>query len=145
MLAACGSAPRQESGIEQPSSKVARAPDGTARAKPMAPRTTRGGGYYLDDGPGDSAPPDLDSIPEPLPQLEPLHRGAMRPYIVLGQTFTPMTDLQPYKVRGIASWYGRRYHGKQTSNGEVYDMYGISAAHPTLPLPSYARVTNLAT
>ena len=69
----------------------------------------------------------------------------MRPYVVLGQSFTPMTELQPYKARGVASWYGRRYHGKQTSNGEIYDMYAISAAHPTLPLPSYARVTNVAT
>jgi rare lipoprotein A len=88
---------------------------------------------------------DLDSIPEPVPQLEPLHRGAMRPYVVLGQSFTPMTELQPYKARGVATWYGRRYHGKQTSTGEIYDMYAVSAAHPTLPLPSYARVTNLTT
>lgn len=80
-----------------------------------------------------------------MPQLEPLHRGAMRPYVVLGQSFTPMTELQPYKARGIATWYGRRYHGKQTSTGEIYDMYAVSAAHPTLPLPSYARVTNVAT
>jgi rare lipoprotein A len=144
MLAACGSAPRQDSGIEQPSPKIARAPDGGSKVKPMPSRTSRGGGYYLDDGPGDSPPPDLDSIPEPVPQLEPLSRGAMRPYVVLGQTFTPMTELQPYKARGIASWYGRRYHGKQTSTGEPYDMYSISAAHPTLPLPSYARVTNVA-
>jgi rare lipoprotein A len=145
MLAACGSAPRQGSGIEERSGKVARAPGAGAAVKPMPPRTTRGGGYYLDDGPGDSPPPDIDSIPEPVPQLEPLHRGAMRPYVVLGQTFTPMTELQPYKAKGIASWYGRRYHGKQTSTGELYDMYGLSAAHPTLPLPSYVRVTNLAT
>ena len=145
MLSACGSAPRQDSGIEQPSAKVARAPASGAGVKPMPPRTTRGGGYYLDDGPGDSPPSDLDNIPEPVPQLEPLSRGAMRPYVVLGQTFTPMTELQPYKARGIASWYGRRYHGKQTSTGEPYDMYSISAAHPTLPLPSYARVTNVAT
>ena len=68
----------------------------------------------------------------------------MRPYVVLGQTFTPMTELAPYKARGVATWYGRRYHGKPTSNGETYDMYAISAAHPTLPIPSYARVTNVA-
>ena len=67
----------------------------------------------------------------------------MRPYVVLGQTFTPMSDLQPYKARGVATWYGRRYHGKPTSNGEIYDMYSISAAHPTLPIPSYVRVTSL--
>jgi len=142
LLSACGSAPRQPDGEAATAPRIAKAP---ASASRPAPRTTRGGGYYLDDGPGDSPPPDLDSIPEPVPQLEPLSRGAMRPYVVLGQTFTPMTDLQPYKARGIASWYGRRYHGKQTSTGEPYDMYSISAAHPTLPLPSYARVTNLAT
>ena len=54
-----------------------------------------------------------------------------------------MTALAPYKARGIATWYGRRYHGKQTSTGEIYDMYGMTAAHTTLPRPSYARVTNL--
>ena len=73
------------------------------------------------------------------------HRAAMWPYVVLRQSFTPMTGLQPYRARGIASWYGRRYHGKQTSNGEYYDMYSITAAHPTLPIPSYARVTSVAT
>jgi rare lipoprotein A len=105
---------------------------------------TRGGGYYLDDGPGDSPPADLDSIPDAVPKLEPLHPGAMKPYVVMGQSFTPMTELTPYKTQGIASWYGRRYHGKPTSSGEPYDMYGMSAAHPTLPIPSYVRVTNLA-
>src|SRR4029078_1366538 len=56
---------------------------------------------------------------------------------------TPMTAIQPYKARGIASWYGRRYHGQKTSSGDIYDMYGMTAAHPVLPLPSYARVTNV--
>jgi rare lipoprotein A len=55
-----------------------------------------------------------------------------------------MTTLQPYRARGVASWYGRRYHGKPTASGEPYDMYAMTAAHPTLPIPSYARVTNLA-
>ena len=143
-LSGCGSAPRQpEPRAERTPPQVSKAPS-APRPAPRAP-TTRGGGYYLDDGPGDAAPVDLDSVPEPTPQLEPLHRAAMRPYVVLGQTFTPMTDLQPYKARGVATWYGRRYHGKPTSNGEIYDMYSISAAHPTLPIPSYARVTNLAT
>ena len=147
-LSGCTSAPRSpEPRLERPppSPKVAAARAEAARSPTPALRAPRGGGYYLDDGPGESPPPDLESIPEPVPQLEPLHRGAMRPYVVLGQSFTPMAELQPYKARGIATWYGRRYHGKQTSNGEIYDMYAISAAHPTLPLPSYARVTNLAT
>ncbi len=108
-----------------------------------SPPPPRSGGYYLDDGPGSNPPANLDSIPEASPRLEPLHRGAARPYVVMGRSYTPMTALAPYKARGIATWYGRRYHGKQTSSGEIYDMYGMTAAHTTLPLPSYARVTNL--
>lgn len=107
-----------------------------------APTTTRGGGYYRDDGPGADPPADLDRIPDAVPRREPLHRGAGRPYSVMGRDYTPMTALTPYRARGIATWYGRRYHGKPTSSGETYDMYGMSAAHTTLPIPSYARVTN---
>jgi rare lipoprotein A len=145
-LSACGTVPRQEARVERPP-QTARKPAVRAPAPaPAAPaRFPRGGGYYLDDGPGDTPPADLASVPEPVPQLEPLRRATMRPYVVMGQTFTPMTELTPYKARGVASWYGRRYHGKQTSSGEIYDMYAISAAHPTLPIPSYARVTNVAT
>ena len=80
-----------------------------------------------------------------MPRLEPLHRFANRPYTVLGQDFVPATSLRPYKERGVASWYGRKFHGQKTSIGETYDMYAMTAAHPTLPLPSYARVTNVAT
>ena len=63
---------------------------------------------------------------------------------MLGQDFVPYQELKPYKARGIGSWYGRKFHGQKTSIGEVYDMFAMTAAHPTLPLPSYARVTNLA-
>ena len=79
-----------------------------------------------------------------MPRAEPLRPANMRPYTVMGQTYTPMTRLAPYRDRGIASWYGRRYHDQKTSSGEIYDMYGMTAAHPTLPIPSYVRVTNLA-
>jgi rare lipoprotein A len=103
----------------------------------------RPGGYYLDDGPGANPPANIDSIPEAVPRLEPINRGTARPYVVMGKSYTPMTALAPYKARGIASWYGRRYHGKATSSGEPYDMYAMTAAHTTLPIPSYARVTNL--
>jgi len=106
-----------------------------------APRK-RGGGYYLDDGPGDNPPANLDAIPDAVPKLEPLHRGTARPYNVMGRSYVPMTDLAPYRARGMATWYGRRYHGQRTSSGEVYDMYAMTAAHTTLPIPSYARVTN---
>ena len=105
--------------------------------------TPRPGGYYLDDGPGANPPANIDSIPEAVPRLEPINRGTARPYVVMGKSYTPMTALAPYKARGIASWYGRRYHGKATSSGEPYDMYAMTAAHTTLPIPSYARVTNL--
>lgn len=103
----------------------------------------KGGGYYLDDGPGDNPPPDLHLIPDAEPKTEPLRLANMQPYVALGKNFKPMTALGPYKARGIASWYGRRYHGNNTASGEVYDMYAMTAAHPTLPIPSYARVTNL--
>lgn len=101
------------------------------------------GGYYLDDGPGDNPPSDLASIPNAIPRDEPLRPANMRPYVALGKWYTPKTVLAPYLERGIASWYGRRYHGQKTASGELYDMYGMTAAHPTLPIPSYARVTNI--
>jgi len=104
----------------------------------------RGGGYYLDDGPGANPPANLDSIPDAVPRAEPIRAATSRPYVVMGRSYTPMTSLRPYKARGVATWYGRRYHGKQTASGEIYDMYSMTAAHPTLPIPSYARVTNLA-
>ena len=106
-------------------------------------RSGGGTGFYLDDGPGDLVPSDLDCIPDAVPRLEPLHRPALRPYTVMGQRFVPITELGPYQVEGHGSWYGRRFHGKPTSTGERYDMFAMTAAHPTLPLPSYARVTNL--
>lgn len=109
------------------------------------PTVGKPGGYYLDDGPGDAAPIDLDAIPDAVPRVEPLLPGTLKPYTALGNNYMPMTRLEPYKALGIASWYGRRYHGKATASGEVYDMYRMTAAHTTLPLPSYARVTSLRT
>lgn len=121
--------------------KPAPAPDSASTDKPTTP-PKKGGGYYLDDGPGDNPPADIDSIPDAMPRAEvPLAR-ANRPYSALGNRYSPMTEYAPYKQRGLASWYGKRYHGQKTSSGEVYDMYGMTAAHTTLPLPSYARVTN---
>ena len=107
---------------------------GSTAAKP--------GGYYLDDGPGDNPPPNIDAIPDAMPRAEPLLTRSNKPYMALGKRYTPMTEFRPYKERGIASWYGKRYHGRKTSSGEVYDMYGMTGAHPTLPLPSYVKVTN---
>jgi len=100
------------------------------------------GGYYLDDGPSENAPADIDSIPSASLKTEPPSKRANRPYSALGQSYTPMTAYTPYKKQGMASWYGKRYHGKKTSTGEIYDMYAMSAAHTILPIPSYAKVTN---
>jgi rare lipoprotein A len=111
---------------------------------PTRPATSKPGGYYLDDGPGPNPPANLDAIPEPTPKIEPINRFTSRPYSVLGHAYTPYTQLMPYKARGVASWYGKRYHGQKTSSGEAYDMYAMTAAHTILPLPSYARVTNVA-
>ena len=118
-----------------------KAPPATAPV-PAAPAKP---GYYKDDGPGESVPADIDAIPDAQPRLEPLHRFANRPYAVFGREYVPATSLRPYRERGVASWYGRKFHGQKTSSGETYDMYAMTAAHPTLPLPSYARVTNVAT
>jgi rare lipoprotein A len=102
------------------------------------------GGYYKDDGPHAQPPSGLEGVPDAVPRVEPLHRYANRPYRVFGKDYRPLASLQPFRQRGMASWYGKRFHGKPTSSGEKYDMYRMTAAHPTLPIPSYARVTNLA-
>jgi rare lipoprotein A len=115
-----------------------------AGAPPSAPAPSRPGGYYLDDGPGDGPPPDLGRIPDAQPRVEPLHRAANSPYVVFGRQYVPERSVRPFRQRGTASWYGRRFHGNPTSSGERYDMYAMTAAHPTLPIPSYVRVTNVA-
>lgn len=102
----------------------------------------RPGGYYQDDGPG-VGPVDVAAIPDPVPRAEPLARSGNQPYTIFGVTYQPMASARGYRERGIASWYGRKFHGRLTSSGEPYDMYAMTAAHKTLPLPSYARVRNL--
>jgi len=101
------------------------------------------GGYYKDDGPPRRAPSNLDRIPDAVPRIEPLARGPNRPYTIMGKRYVPDTSGQPYRTRGMASWYGRKFHGNPTSNGERYDMFAMTAAHTTLPIPSYVRVTRV--
>jgi rare lipoprotein A len=103
------------------------------------------GGYYKDDGPGASPPANLASLPDAQPRVEPLHRFANRPYEVFGKKYVPLTSVQSFHQRGVASWYGKRFHGEKTASGERYDMYAMTAAHPILPIPSYARVTSVRT
>jgi len=104
------------------------------------------GGLYA-PGVRDSAPQhplDISNIPEPVPRDEPLAAyGNRSPYTVLGKSYRVMPSSKGYVERGIASWYGQKFHGRQTSSREIYDMCSFSAAHKTLPLPSYVRVTNL--
>ncbi|ADE10383.1 septal ring lytic transglycosylase RlpA family protein [Sideroxydans lithotrophicus] len=119
-------------------------PSGQSARAPSAAPATSGGGYLPGDGPGTDIPANIASIPDAVPKAEPLHRYANRPYSALGKTYTPMQVPGNYKQRGIASWYGKKFNGQRTSIGEIYDMYGMTAAHPTLPIPSYARVTNIA-
>ena len=115
-----------------------------APAAPVLPAAGSGrGGYYQDDGPGDVLPPNLLATPDPEPTIEPYSTRGNKPYSVFGKTYTPITDNAPLKQRGMGSWYGKKFHGQKTSSGELYDMYKMSAAHPTLPIPSYARVTNV--
>ena len=116
---------------------------GTAPKSPPAAQPSRTGGFYQDDGPPAQVPADILSTPDAVPRIEPFHGGASRPYLALGRSYTPITDDRPLVQRGYASWYGRQFHGNRTSTGEVYDMFAMTAAHPTMPLPSYARVTNL--
>jgi rare lipoprotein A len=150
LAAACGSlnpfgssrtdapAPAQRS--EAPAPQASR----PAPAQPPVVQR-RGGAYYQDDGPGDNAPPNLELTPDAVPKDEPPLRSATnRTYVVFGKTYTPITDNRPLHQRGIGSWYGRKFHGQKTSSGEPYDMYAMTAAHPTLPIPSYVRVTNVA-
>ena len=130
VLVACGGKTKRPSTSDGPIRK-------------SAPAQQRGGGFLKGDGPGDFIPSNLDQIPDAIPRVEPLHRFANRPYVVLGRAYTPNTHLVPFRQRGMASWYGKKFHGRKTSTGEIYDMFAMTAAHTTLALPSYARVTNL--
>ncbi len=105
----------------------------------------RGGGFYQDDGPPAQVPADIMATPDAVPRIEAFHPYANRPYVALGTRYVPLLDDRPYRARGHASWYGRQFHGNRTAIGERYDMFAMTAAHPTLPLPSYARVTNVRT
>ncbi|WP_083444799.1 septal ring lytic transglycosylase RlpA family protein [Herbaspirillum rhizosphaerae] len=145
-LAACSSAPSLNTPAPSPAASTPAARTANGKPLPALPAAGSGrGGYYKDDGPGDQPPDGLLDTPDADPKVEPFSRAGSRPYVVFGKTYTPITDDRPFKQRGIGSWYGKKFHGQKTSSGELYDMYKMTAAHPTLPIPSYARVTNLKT
>jgi rare lipoprotein A len=97
--------------------------------------------------PADDAPPnprDVSGIPNAVPRNEPLSRyGNPASYVVYGKRYHTLSSSKGYQEQGLASWYGTKFHGKRTSSGEPYDLYGMTAAHKTLPLPTYVEVTNL--
>lgn len=128
VLAGCASGPPAGS---------PRAP-GASTARPEPPRSPDR------DGPPSDAPPNLALLPDPQPQIEPIRQGGPnKPYVVLGQGYEPIASDVSWKERGLASWYGTKFHGRRTASGEMFSMYGLTAAHRTLPIPSYARVRNL--
>ena len=95
------------------------------------------------DGPPDAPPPGLADVPDAVPRVERIRVGGPnKPYEVYGQRYTPVTGDEPLVETGLASWYGRKFHGLPTASGEIFDMYAMTAAHPTMPIPSYARVRN---
>lgn len=95
------------------------------------------------DGADPNPPSGLDRVPDAEPRVETIRPGgANKPYEVLGERYVPLATDGPLRESGLASWYGRKFHGKPTSSGEPYDMYAMTAAHKTMPLPSYARVRN---
>lgn len=112
------------------------------------PKAPAGGGGRVTgwpdrDGPEANPPPGLIDVPDALPRVEMIRTGGPnKPYEVFGRNYVPATADIPFREQGLASWYGRKFHGRQTASGELYDMYAMTAAHPTLPIPSYARVRN---
>jgi len=103
----------------------------------------RGGGYYSDDGPPDRPHLDIAKLEDAVPRYESPSSSGNEPYQALGRWYHPLRSARGYHARGAASWYGRKFHGRRTSSGERYDMFAMTAAHRTLPLPSYVRVMNL--
>jgi rare lipoprotein A len=140
LLAACAShKPRTETTNAPTSSGARTAPETRETSRPQAERYRQ----EHDDGPAAPAV-DVSKLVEPVPKVEPRARYGNSPsYSVLGQNYRLLPDGHGYVERGIASWYGNKFHGYMTSSLEPYDMYAFSAAHKTLPLPTYARVTNL--
>ncbi len=138
LVAGCAGTPKQ---ARSPAAiKAVRAGPGSPH---LPPAGSGRGGYYQDDGPGEKSPQDLDQVGDAVPRAEPYSKRGNRPYVVFGKTYTPRTDERPFVQRGKGSWYGKKFHGQRTASGELYDMYKMTAAHPTLPIPSYARITSV--
>ncbi len=120
---------------------IAGCASGPKATPPGQPGATPRPGTSGRDGPPAQPPADLIKVPNARPKVEPIRQGGPnKPYVVLGKGYEPMAGDVAFKQRGLASWYGAKFHGRRTASGEVYSMYGMTAAHRTLPIPSYARV-----
>jgi rare lipoprotein A len=146
LLVACASGPKEPgrtvSSLPVPATRGANHPNINPDLPALPAAGSGRGGYYQDDGPGENPPARLLETPDAQVKAEPYNKYANRPYVVFGKTYTPILDASPFEQRGQGSWYGKKFHGQRTSSGEIYDMYKMTAAHPTLPIPSYARVTS---
>ncbi|MCL2918066.1 septal ring lytic transglycosylase RlpA family protein [Shewanella litorisediminis] len=114
-------------------------PEPTSSNKP----STKGDRYHQKHDAYPDSAPDVSQVPDAVPRYEPYSRGGNKPYSVMGKSYNVLASAANFRESGLASWYGTKFHGYHTSNGEVYDMYSMTAAHKTLPLPSFVRVRNL--
>ncbi|MBD3898601.1 septal ring lytic transglycosylase RlpA family protein [Halomonas sp. ML-15] len=127
------------------SSGTQRAADsGAASSSPDDATSTASGRYSMSRDAYPDLPPDVSDVPDAEPRVEPRSRGGNRStYEVWGETYHVLSDEVGYSNEGIASWYGEKFHGYATANGEIYDMYLMTAAHRSLPLPSFVKVTSV--
>ena len=141
LLSACNHAPTRHAPPPRESSSLPR----ESGSRVPAPPTVRDGpAPWAERDGGPPIPPDVSAVKEPVPRAEPRSAfGNKSPYTVLGRTYEVLPSSRGYVERGLASWYGTKFHGRLTSSREPYDMYAMTAAHKTLPLPTFARVTNL--
>jgi rare lipoprotein A len=145
LLAGCGALPHKAAAPVPNAAAPGASHPKVDPGLPALPAAGSGrGGYYQDDGPGEHPPAGLREVPDAVVKAEPLSKYANRPYVVFGKTYTPLLGDAAFSQRGMASWYGKKFHGQRTSSGELYDMYKMTAAHPTLPIPSFVRITSVA-
>ncbi len=155
LLTACSSAPpyrapppRSPETSKLPPTSTPETKEKHSSSSRRPPRTVHGAApRWEKDGPPnrEDVPEDVELTPDPIPTFEPPSAGGnASSYRVFGKKYHTLETAEGYDTKGLASWYGKKFHGRRTSNGETYDMFALTAAHKTLPLPTYARVTNLA-
>ncbi|MDP3536082.1 MAG: septal ring lytic transglycosylase RlpA family protein [Halomonas sp.] len=144
LMSGCASQETQRTSVDTDRSSSASTSSSTVATSGSSSAGTSGGRYAMSGDAYPLEPPDVSKVPDAEPRIEPLSRAGNRPtYEVWGETYRVLPDSKGYARQGTASWYGEKFHGYATSNGEIYDMYKMTAAHRSLPLPTFARVTSL--